>query len=82
MQGMVEAQGSGAVHCLSPRCGKMFYLSAEDWLALDPVLGNPNGVRLRCPDCALTFTYHSGDLVETEVPVAHLPVHLEEGAQA
>lgn len=65
--------GSGAVQCQSPACGKLFYLSPEEWVALDPVLGESRGIQLRCPDCGHVFVYHSDSLVESEVPVHALP---------
>ena len=56
--------GTGAVRCRSPRCRSLIYLSPEDWVALEPDLSPWDGIRLRCPDCGLTFTYGSDDLVE------------------
>ncbi len=72
--------GSGAVQCQSPSCGKLFYLSPEEWIALDPVYGEHDGIVLRCPECGFTFTYHSDSLVESEVPVSHVPTELEHEA--
>jgi uncharacterized C2H2 Zn-finger protein len=74
--------GSGVVQCQNPRCGKMFYLTPEEWIALDPVYGDSEGVVLRCPECELTYLYHSDSLVETEVPVAHIPTRMVPEAAA
>lgn len=68
--------GSGAVQCQSPACGKLFGLSPEQWDALDPVLGAGIGVLLRCPECGDSFLYHFDDLMESELPVSHVPAQL------
>ncbi len=65
--------GSGAVQCQSPGCGKLFFLSPEEWDALDPVFGAGVAIPLRCPECGVTGLYHSDNLVESELPVAHVP---------
>lgn len=74
--------GSGAVQCQNPRCGALFYLAPSEWIALDPVLGSSDGLFLRCPECGFVYGYRSDSLVETEVPVAHLPTTLESDALA
>lgn len=56
---------TGTVRCKSLRCGKPIFLSPEDWIALDPTFSDWEGVRVRCPDCGLTFIYTPGDLTVT-----------------
>ncbi|HYK92521.1 MAG TPA: hypothetical protein VEY07_00565 [Thermoplasmata archaeon] len=57
---------TGSVRCRSSHCGRTIFLAPEDWVALEEDLSPWDGVRVRCPDCGLTFVYSADDLVEPD----------------